>query len=134
MLDVFNPPIFPAFISHFFVSTMDCCGPSSARARATARLEHVGEDRKSPEPNPFITRRSEELEDKYVPNTFHSAQYLHRVRFLKACHQKGQWINVAICFGVDLQEVFKVGIRSDMQNLDADVDNDYDDADNYPNM
>jgi hypothetical protein len=134
MLDVFNPPPFPAFISHYFVSTMAHHSPSSARARATTRLERVGENRESPEPNPFIMRRSEEPEDRYVPNRFHSARYLPSVRFVKACRQKGRWINVAICFGVDLQEVFKVGIRSDVQNMDADVDDDIDDVDDYPNM
>lgn len=41
-------------------------------------------------------------------------------RFTKACRQKGRWINVAISFGVDIQDIIKFGIRSDIHNLDAD--------------
>jgi len=56
--------------------------------------------------------------------------YLHCIRFTKACRQKGRWINVAICFGIDLQDIFRLGIRSE---IDAE-ENDDDDDDEYPNM
>jgi hypothetical protein len=77
-------------------------------------------NRISPEPDPSSSHRSEEPEDKCVSNISHRLQYLHHIRFTKACRQKARWINIAICFGVDLQEIFKTGIRSDLQDMDAD--------------
>lgn len=50
-------------------------------------------------------------------------------RFTRACRKKGRWINIAICFGIDLQEIFRLGIRSDLGNLAGD-----DDVINTPNM
>jgi len=40
---------------------------------------------------------------------------------------------VAICFGFDLQDVFRLGIRSDLQDMNADDDDD-DDDDPYRNV
>ena len=43
---------------------------------------------------------------------------------MKACRQKGRWINVAISFGVDLQDIFKLGVRFETQSrLTADGNN-----------
>jgi hypothetical protein len=52
-------------------------------------------------------------------------------RFTKACRHKGRWINVAICFGIDLQDIFRLGIRFDRGNFAAynDGDNNDDDDD-----
>lgn len=41
-------------------------------------------------------------------------------RFMKACRHKGRWINIAISFGIDLQEIFRLGIRHDTDNLATD--------------
>jgi hypothetical protein len=57
--------------------------------------------------------------------------YLHCIRFMKACRQKGRWINVTISFGIDIQDIFKLGIRSEMDPGDNDDD---DDDDAYRNM
>jgi len=54
-------------------------------------------------------------------------------RFTKACRHKGRWINVAICFGIDLQEMFRLGICSDRGNLAAD-DNEDEDEDRIRDM
>jgi hypothetical protein len=43
-------------------------------------------------------------------------------RFTKACRIKGRWINIAITFGVDLQDLFRLGIRFDEHNLATDAD------------
>ncbi len=52
-----------------------------------------------------------------------------RASFVKACRHKGRWINVGICFGIDLNDIFKLGIRADRRNLvvrdDDDVYNMY---------
>jgi hypothetical protein len=125
MLDVFNTPHLPHHsFPHFFSSAMSQYNPSLALSRSSirpvpsTRSEPVGADRDSPEPNPNATRRSEEPEDRCVSNRSHSLRYLHHIRFNKACRQKGRWINLAISFGIDLQDIFKLGIRSDTQNLD----------------
>jgi hypothetical protein len=46
------------------------------------------------------------------------------IRFKKACRLKGRWINAAICFGIDLQDIFRLGIRHDLATSDSDGDGD----------
>ena len=75
--------------------------------------------------------KPEEQEDEYVPNLSHNSRRLHRVRLTKECRQKGQWINIAIMFGINLQDIFKIGIQLDMRSMYAD---DSDEDDKYHNL
>ena len=55
---------------------------------------------------------------------------LHSIRLTKDCCPKAHWINVAISFGVDLEEIFRLGICSITQNQAGDEDeNIYDEED-----
>jgi hypothetical protein len=53
-------------------------------------------------------------------------------RFIKSCRQKAQWINAAITFGIDIQDIFRIGIRSDVKKMatDNDFNNDNDENEN----
>lgn len=45
---------------------------------------------------------------------------------MKTCRQKARWINAAISFGIDLQVIFRIGMREDKRKLAPDDDNDND--------
>ena len=114
--------------------------PSSARSRSALRpagytsTEPTWTNRDDPEPNPNTTHRSEEPEDKYVFTITKLTAVvieIRHIRFTKTCRQKGRWINASIYFGVDLQDIFRLGIRSDLEDMGADDD---DDDDTYRNM
>ncbi len=49
---------------------------------------------------------------------------------MRGCRQKGRWINTAISFGIDLQDIFWIGIREDKQKLVSDGDNNNNNDDN----
>jgi hypothetical protein len=55
----------------------------------------------------------EESENEYVYNLLYHIPKLtvFPVRFSQSCRLKARWVNIAVCFGVELQDVFKIGRR-----------------------
>ena len=54
-----------------------------------------------------------EHEDEYVHSLLYytTEQTESVVRFSQKCRLKARWINIAICFGIELHNVFKFGMR-----------------------
>jgi hypothetical protein len=69
-------------------------------------------------------------EDKYVYNLlYHTTRPIDSpIIFSRSCRLKARWINIAISFGVELQDIFKVGMRlnlfmnNDAENSDSEWD------------
>lgn len=95
-------------LNHIFNSRTDSVGLPGARRQT------IGDD------------VDEELdEDEYVCDLLWHITGLTGcpVRFSQRCRLGARWINLAICFGVELQDVFKIGMRLNVtEEYDSDSD------------
>lgn len=72
-----------------------------------------------PRYNSYTRQRAE---DEYVYNLlYHTTRLIEcPIRFSRSCRLKARWINIAISFGVELKDIFKVGMRFNLfMNNDA---------------
>ena len=69
-----------------------------------------------------------EQEDEYVCNLpcLTTGLTERPVRFSEDCRLRGRWVNIAIWFGVKLQDIFKIGMGVKLSRNNVALADDYD--------